>query len=200
MRAKKNINFLFCIHITFLFFILSAFYSSCLSPHCLSISSFFIHRAFSPSLFSQAQPSQTLFSITDLTSPATIDPSLHRRSHKPNHHRPFRFALHSFRFNREGPSHAVGGEIGWLVLVRARFIGEDREIVPLGTGLVSWYQNGQGIRHEFRFGCVDFSGFLFCSSSLVLIGTVGLWLCTDFYGFDGGCGGVLVVEWNIILL
>ena len=40
----------------------------------------------------------------------------------------------------------------------------------------------------------EFSGFLFCSSSLVLMGTVGLWLCSDFYGFDGGCGGVLVVE------
>ena len=44
------------------------------------------------------------------------------------------------------------------------------------------------------FGCVDFSEFLFCSSSLVLMGTVGLWLCSDFYGFDGGCGGVWVVE------
>ena len=42
------------------------------------------------------------------------------------------------------------------------------------------------------FGCVDFSGFLFCS--LVLMGTVGMWLCSDFNGFDGGCGGVLVVE------
>ena len=35
----------------------------------------------------------------------------------------------------------------------------------------------------------DFSAFFFCSSSLVLMGTVGLWLCSDFYGFDGGCGG-----------
>ena len=30
------------------------------------------------------------------------------------------------------------------------------------------------------------------------MGTVGLWLCSDFYGFDGGCGCgcgyVLVVE------
>ena len=25
------------------------------------------------------------------------------------------------------------------------------------------------------FGCVDFSGFLFCSASLVLMGMVGLW-------------------------
>ena len=44
------------------------------------------------------------------------------------------------------------------------------------------------------FGYVDFSGFLFFSSSLVLMGTVGLWLYSDFYEFDGGCGGVLVVE------
>ena len=48
--------------------------------------------------------------------------------------------------------------------------------------------------HGFRFGCIDFSGFLFCSSSLVLMGMVGLWLCSDFYGFDGGCDDVLVIE------
>ena len=52
----------------------------------------------------------------------------------------------------------------------------------------------------FRFGYVDFSAFFFFSSSLVLMGTAGLWLCSDFYGIDGCCGGVLVVEWNIILL
>ena len=46
----------------------------------------------------------------------------------------------------------------------------------------------------FVSGC-DFSAFFFCSS-LVLMGTAGLWLCSDFYGFDGGCGCgcVLVVE------
>ena len=42
--------------------------------------------------------------------------------------------------------------------------------------------------------------FLFFSSSLVVMGTAGLWLCSDFYGFNGDCGCVLVVEWNIILL
>ena len=46
----------------------------------------------------------------------------------------------------------------------------------------------------FRFGCVDFSAFFFFSSSLVLMGTAGLWLCSDFYGIGGCCGGVLVVE------
>ena len=46
----------------------------------------------------------------------------------------------------------------------------------------------------FRFGCVDFSAFFFCSSSLVLMGTAGLWLCSDFCGFDSGCGGAMVVE------
>ena len=70
----------------------------------------------------------------------------------------------------------------------------------IGAGLVGWYRIEQSISHGFRFGCVDFSRFLFCSSSLVLMGTVGLCLCNDFYGFDGGCGGVLVVERNIILL
>ena len=36
----------------------------------------------------------------------------------------------------------------------------------------------------------DFSAFFFCSSSLALMGTTRLWLCSDFYGFDGGCGCV----------
>ena len=53
--------------------------------------------------------------------------------------------------------------------------------------------------HGFWFGCDDFSRFLFCSS-LVLMSMAGLWLCGDFYGFDGGCGCMLVVEGNIILL
>ena len=46
----------------------------------------------------------------------------------------------------------------------------------------------------FQFGYVDFSAFFFCSSSLVLMGTVELWLCNDFYGFNGSCGCVLMVE------
>ena len=92
---------------------------------------------------------------------SSTDPSLRRWSHKPSRHRPFRLALHSFRFDREWPSHAVGGEIKQSVSVRAQFIGEDHETVPLGAGLVSRYQNGQGIGHGFRFGCVDFLGFCF---------------------------------------
>ena len=78
--------------------------------------------------------------------------------------------------------------------VRARFVGEDCETVPIGVGLVGRYRNGQCIGHGFRFGCVDFSGFLFYSSSLVLMGTARLWLCSDFYWFNGGYGCVLVVE------
>ena len=58
--------------------------------------------------------------------------------------------------------------------------------MPFGTGLVGRNQNGQGIEHGFWFGCVNFSGFLFCSSSLVLMGTAEMWLCSDLYGFDGG--------------
>ena len=73
-------------HYLFLFFILSSFHSLYLSPHCLSISSFFL-QTFSPSPISQAQP-PTLFSITDLTSPTATDHSLHCRSHKPRR-RPF---------------------------------------------------------------------------------------------------------------
>ena len=60
--------------------------------------------------------------------------------------------------------------------------------MPLGAGLVGQYQIRQSIGHGFRFGCIDFSGFLFCSSSLVLMGTAGLWLYSDFYGSGGGCG------------
>ena len=45
----------------------------------------------------------------------------------------------------------------------------------------------------FRFGCVDFFAFFFCSFSLVLMGTARLWLCNDIYGFDGGGGCVCVV-------
>ena len=146
ITSKNNINFLFCVHITFfLFFILSSFHSPYLSPQCLSISSFFL-QTFSPSPISQAQP-PTLFSIVDLTSSAATDPSLHHRSHKPSHHRPFRFTLRSFRFDQEGPSHAVGFEIGRLVSVRAQFVGEDHETVPLGAGLVGRNQNEQGIGH-----------------------------------------------------
>ena len=55
---------------------------------------------------------------------------------------------------------------------------------------------GHGFRLRFRLGCADFSAdfsvFSFCSSSLVLMGTVGL--CSDFYGFDSGCGCALVDE------
>ena len=72
--------------------------------------------------------------------------------------------------------------------------------MPLGATLIGQNQNRQGIGHGFWFGCVDFFGFLFCSSSLVLMGMAGSWLYSDFYGFDGGCGCMLVVEGNIILL
>ena len=40
----------------------------------------------------------------------------------------------------------------------------------------------------FSLAMLIFLGFCF------VLGTMGLWLCGDFYGFDGGCGGMLVVE------
>ena len=63
------------------------------------------------------------------------------------------------------------------------------------------FRLGFCFEHGFHFcfrlglcsGC-DFSTFFFCSSSLVLMGTTGLWLCSDFYGFVGGCDCMLVVE------
>ena len=52
----------------------------------------------------------------------------------------------------------------------------------IGVGLVGRYRIGQSIGHGFQFGCVDFSGFLFCSSSLVLMGTVGCGCAVIFVG------------------
>ena len=49
--------------------------------------------------------------------------------------------------------------------------------MPLGAGLVGRYRNGQGIGHGFQFGCVDFSGFLFYSSLLVLMDTACCGCC-----------------------
>ena len=49
--------------------------------------------------------------------------------------------------------------------------------MPLGAGLVSRYRIGQSIGHGFRFGNVDFSRFLFCSSSLVLMDTACCGCC-----------------------
>ena len=153
-------------------------------------------------------PPQTLLSSSIdpspiCTSPAAIDPFLPTfplSLLNPPQIGAFCFALHLFRFDREGPSHTVGSEIGQSVLVKARFVDEDRETMPLGAGLVSRYRIGQSIGHGFRFGSVDFSRFLFCSSSLVLMGTAGLWSYSDFYGFDCGWSCVFVIEWNIILL
>ena len=54
----------------------------------------------------------------------------------------------------------------------------------------AWVVLGCCLGHGFQFGCADFSVFSFCSLSLVLMGPAGLWLCSDFYGFDSGCGGV----------
>ena len=114
ITSKNNINFLFCVHITF--FIFYSFFISFsvslsslplhlffLPPDLLSITDLtspaadpFLHyrshkpncyRPFSPLPISQAQ-TPTLFSIADLTSPAA-DPFLHRRSHKLSRHKPF---------------------------------------------------------------------------------------------------------------
>ena len=87
ITVKKNINFLFCVHITFLFFY-SFSISFFVSLSSLPLHLFFLPpQTFSPSPISQAQP-PTLLSIADLTSLAA-DPFLHRRSHKLSRHRPF---------------------------------------------------------------------------------------------------------------
>ena len=55
----------------------------------------------------------------------------------------------------------------------------------------AWVVLGFCFGHGFRFWCADFLGFSFCSFSLVLMGTVGLCLCSDFMGFMV----VVVVFW-----
>ena len=125
------------------------------------------------------------------TPSSTSDP----RYRSPQTHFSFVFSLSPFLA-------PIGSHITWLTSNRkipfcfGIIITVYDHWSMIGAGLVDQYRIRQSIRHGFRFGCVDFSRFLFCSSSLVLMGTVGLWLCSDFYGFDG----VLVVEWNIILL
>ena len=105
ITSKNNINFLFCVHITF--FIFYSFFIS----FSISLSSLPLHLFFLP---------PDLLSITDLTSPIT-DPFLYHRSHKLNCHRPFspspisqaqppqtvpfRFALILFRSRRTKPRH-----------------------------------------------------------------------------------------------
>ena len=76
----------------------------------------------------------------------------------------------------------------WVVLVFWLCASGCAYVLALCFGL------GFCFGHGFVFRVVIFLLFLFFSSSLVLMGTVGLWLCSDFYGFDGGCGCVLVVE------
>ena len=103
ITSKNNINFLFCVHITF--FIFYSFFIS----FSVSLSSLPLHLFFLP---------PDLLSITDLTSLAA-DPFLHRRSHKLSRHKPFspslisqaqppqtlpfRFALILFRSRRTKP-------------------------------------------------------------------------------------------------
>ena len=72
-------------HYLFLFFILSSFHSLYLSPHCLSISSFFLHK---PPLHHRSnKPNRRPFSPSPISQAA--DPFLHRRSHKLSRHKPF---------------------------------------------------------------------------------------------------------------
>ena len=78
MRSHYLFYFLFFMHFILRVFLLTA------SPSLLSSSRPSLHhrshkpsrRPFSPSPISQVQPPHTLLSIADLTSPATIDPSV----------------------------------------------------------------------------------------------------------------------------
>ena len=99
ITSKNNINFLFCVHITF--FIFYSFFIS----FSVSLSSVPLHLFFLPSdllsitdltspiadpfLHRQSHKLPTLFSIVDLTSSAATNPSLHRQSHKLSCHKPF---------------------------------------------------------------------------------------------------------------
>ena len=70
-------NFLFCVH-TFFFFLVLSFIilSPSLSPHCLSISSFFLHKPTDPSFFLRdPSPIYTSLAATDPSLSTHVQPS-----------------------------------------------------------------------------------------------------------------------------
>ena len=130
----KNKFFILCSHFFFLFF--PSFSFLCLSPHCLSISSFFLYRPTDPSFF-----------LRDPSPPTwPISASLLYFRH-------FGFVFRAvlvFRLCVSSCACVSGLFVFWAVIFLLSF---------------------------FFF----FTGF---------DGHGGLWLCNDFYGFDGGCGCV----------
>ena len=66
------------------------------------------------------------------------------------------------------------------------------QLCVLGYAYVSGLCFGHGF--QFLFRAVIFLLSFFFSSSLVLMDTTGLWLCSDFYGFDSSCSCMFVVE------
>ena len=94
ITSKNDINFLFCVHITFFYFLFFLHFILRISligasPSLLSSFRPSLHhrshkpsrRPFSPSPISQAQLPQTLLSIADLTSPTATDPSVSLCAH-----------------------------------------------------------------------------------------------------------------------
>ena len=248
-KLKWNIIFYSVFTLLFLFFILSfILLSPSLSSHCLSISSFFLHRPTDPS-FLLRDPSPIC------TSPAVTDPSLPTHVRPPtwpisasllyfrrfgfvfravlvfqlcvsalcfrlclcfgfvfqaclcacHRHRPlllpifivFSFSLSIFSSDRvpHYPTHLklehsvllyTHHHCLWSLIDDQR---KSRQPAPNRTEYQKWVSVWL-CWFLWVFVLFFFTGF---------DGTVGLWLCSKFHGFDGGCGGVLVVERNIIL-
>ena len=82
-----------------------------------------------------------------------------------------------------------------ILALAVGFVDFGYEFCGLWLWLWSWLVSFLGFCSVLLhwFGCVDFSAILFCSASLVLMGTVGLWLCSHFYGFDGGCWAKIAI-------
>ena len=181
----------------FLFFIiLSCFHS----PFSVSLSSLPLHLFFIPPqthkpFFLPHRPSLIYM------SPAAIDPSLLTHTRPPTW--PISASLLYFRrFDFVFRTVLVF----WLCVLGCAYVSALCFSGWVCVSSCDFFAFFFFLLHWFwcaRRGCACVSALIFllsffCSSSLVLIGTAGLWLCSDFYGFDGGCGCgcgyVLVVE------
>ena len=159
----KNKFFILCSHFFFLFF--PSFSFLCLSPHCLSISSFFLHRPTDPSFFLR-DPSPIC------TSPATTNPS------PPTW--PISASLLYFRHF---------GFVFRAVLVFRLCVSSCACVSGLFVFRIcvsGWvFVSGMGFGFCFRLGlCFGlwFFCFLFFSSSLVLMGMAGCGCAMIFMG------------------
>ena len=154
------------------------FYSFLHSPFSVSLSSLPLHLFFLP-----PQTHRPFF----LPQRPIVD------LHKPSRHKPVAADLTHFSFSSLFSAFRFCVStvlVFWLCVSGCACVSD----LCFGLGFCFGHGFRFLIRDGFVFRAVIFLLFFFFSSSLVLMGTAGLWLCSDFYGFDGGCGYVLVVE------